>query len=53
MLEATRKLRSNRTFMELKSVNGFDYLQSYASSNRTFMELKSEFLLDQHYSIMF
>ena len=36
-------VRSNRTFMELKSRLYENVLHSFASSNRTFMELKLAF----------
>ena len=40
------RMRSNRTFMELKYQNYLDIAKAQASSNRTFMELK----LDIHAS---
>ena len=36
-------IRSNRTFMELKSFNADNYFDKNYGSNRTFMELKSAF----------
>ena len=39
-LKGAISLRSNRTFMELKSVKWDDSLCGFKCSNRTFMELK-------------